>query len=198
MKRTLPVLVILALALTTLTAAAAAHPPITPKNATLLQKRAEIPWPSMRKAVFAPDGASFVTGSGNNADYDINLWNTRGGAHLRSFKGITGIVWDIAFPPDGSLLVSAADDRNQQTLRVWNPADGSQIAAPAAPPTASSLAFSPDGLHLAVGGLSGWPNGIIWIYNTRTWAVEQQWNAAGQNVTALVYTPDGTHLLSAG
>ncbi len=198
MKRTIPVLVILALALTTLTAAAAAHPPITPENADALAVQAFIPWQSLRKAVFAPDGASFATGAGNNGDFDISLWNSRGGAYLRSFKGLTGIVWDVAFSPDGTQLVSAADDLNRQTLRVWNPADGSQTAAPASLPTSSSLAFSPDGSRLAVGGLSGWPNGVIWIYDTRTWAVEQQWNAAGQNVTALAYSPDGTRLFSAG
>ena len=101
--------------------------------------------------------------------------------------------------PDGKLLASAADDKNQQTLRVWNPADGSQVAAPASLPTATSVpAFSPDGLYLAVGGLTGWPSGAIWIYNTQTWAVEQQWKAANQNVTALTYTPDGSRLISSG
>lgn len=177
---------------------AAPHPPITPGNAPRLEEQAEIPWHSLRKAAFAPDGASFATASGADPDYDISLWNSRGGAYLRSFKRITGIVWDVAFSPDGTLLVSAADDRNQQTLRVWNPADGSQLATPAALPTSSSLAFSPDGLHLAVGGLTGWPNGAIWIYNTQTWTVEQQWKAANQNVTALVYTPDGSRLISGG
>ncbi len=176
----------------------AVPPPITPENATRLERQAEIPWHSLRKAAFAPDGSSFASASGGDADFDISLWNTQGGAYLRSFTGLTGIVWDIAFSPDGTFLVSAADDTGQQTLRVWNPADGSQVAAPAALPTSSSLAISPDGLHLAVGGLTGWPNGAIWIYNTQTWAVEQQWKAANQNVTALVYTPDGSRLISGG
>ncbi len=107
-------------------------------------------------------------------------------------------MWDVAFSPDGKLLASAADDKNQQTLRVWNPADGIEVAAPASLPTSSSLAFSPDGYHLAVGGLTSWPKGAIWIYNTQTWEVEQQLAALYQNVTALVYSPDGTRLISGG
>ncbi len=198
MKRIVPAIVFLALAFSTVTVSAALHPPITPENAGSLAVQAEIPWQSLRKAVFAPDGASFATGSGNDADFDISLWNIRGGAYLRSLKGLTGIVWDVAFSPDGESLVSAANDANQQTLRVWDPADGSQRAVPASLPVSSSLAFSPDGSRLAVGGLAGWPNGAIWIYNTQTWEVEQQWKAANQNVTALVYTPDGSKLISGG
>jgi len=198
MKRILPAVVFLALALSTVTVSAALLPPITPENADTLAVQAEIPWQSLRKAVFAPDGESFATGSGNDADFDITLWNTRGGAYLRSFTGLTGIVWDLAFSPDGTTLASAANDANQQTLRIWNSADGSLLAAPASLSSSSSLAFSPDGSRLAVGGLTGWPNGAIWIYDTRTWAVTAQWKAANQNVTALVYTPDGTRLVSAG
>ncbi len=198
MKRMIPLLVFLALALSTLTAAAAAHTPITPENVTHLEKQVEIPWKSLRKVAFAPDAASFASAAGNDADYDISLWNSRGGAYLRSLKGLSGIVWDVAFSPDGKLLASAADDKNQQTLRVWNPADGIEVAAPASLPTSSSLAFSPDGYHLAVGGLTSWPKGAIWIYNTQTWEVEQQLAALYQNVTALVYSPDGTRLISGG
>ncbi len=198
MKRTVPVLVILALALSTLTAAAAAHPPITPDNANQLVKQSEIASPSLRAVAFSPDGSLFATASGNQGDFAVKIWQSSGPTLRHSVSGLAGIVWDVAFSPDGTMLASVADDPGGRTLRVWDPADGSQTAAPAAPSTASSLAFSPDCSRLAVGGLSGWPNGTIWIYNTHTWAVEQQWNAAGQNVTALVYTPDGSRLISSG
>lgn len=198
MKRTVPVLVILALALSTLAAAAAAHPPITPDNANQLVKQSEIASPSLRAVAFSPDGSLFATASGYQGDFSVKIWQSSGPTLRHSVSGLAGIVWDVAFSPDGTMLASASDDNKQQTLRVWNPVDGSQMATPAALPTSSSLAFSPDGSRLAVGGLSGWPNGTIWVYNTRNWAVEQQWNVAGQNVTALVYTPDGSRLISSG
>jgi len=198
MKRALPVIVFLALALITLTAAAAPHPPITPENVTQLVRQSETGTPSLRRVVFSPDGSLFATATGNDNDYGIKIWQRDDLSLKKEITNLTGIVWDIAFSPDGRFLVSAADDTNGRTLRVWNPADGAQVAVPIALPSSSSLAFSPDGSHLAVGGLTGWPNGTIWIYDTKTWDVEQQWKAANQNVTALVYTSDGRRLVSAG
>jgi WD40 repeat protein len=148
--------------------------------------------------VFSPDGAIFATGAGNEADFAIQTWQSQGGALLQAFPAFTGIVWDLAFSPNGQWIASAADDQNGQHLRIWSTADGRQLIALDGPPTASSLAFSPDGTHLAVGGLSGWPQGVIWIYDTTTWKMVQLMTAPGQNVTALVFSQDGSRLISSG
>jgi WD40 repeat protein len=108
-------------------------------------------------------------------------------------------VWDLAFSPDGQWIASAADDPNGQHVRIWNVADGRQLVILDVSDTTNSVAFSPDGTRLAVGGTrSGWPLGAIWIYDTTHWKRVQVLTAAGQNVLALVFTRDNNHLISSG
>jgi Tol biopolymer transport system component len=107
-------------------------------------------------------------------------------------------VWGIAFSPDGQFIVSAADDPQGQTVRIWGVPDGGLVQSLSGPGTASSAAFSPDGRILAVGGLNGWPNGVIWLYDTITWNPLRELPAPGQNVTGLEFAPDGLTLVSSG
>jgi WD40 repeat protein len=173
-------------------------PAISAQNAAGLEKLGEISAPSLRKVVFSPDGKVFASGAGNEADFGIKIWQSRDGVLIKSITAFSGIVWDLAFSPDGKWIASAADDQNGQRVRIWNAADGSLFASLDGPPTTSSVAFSPDGSRLAVGGLNGWPQGIIWIYDTTTWQTVQVLGATGQNVTALVYSRDGSQLISGG
>jgi WD40 repeat protein len=64
--------------------------------------------------------------------------------------------------------------------------------------TAYSLAFSPDGTRLALGGSREFPNGVIWLYNTSDWKLISELSVLGQDVRDLVFSPDGTRLYSAG
>ena len=173
-------------------------PAINAQNASLVDKLGEMSAPSVRKVVFSQDEQIFATGAGNETDFGIKTWQSQGGALLHSFTGFSGIVWDLAYSPDGQWIASAADDQNGLRVRIWNAANGNQLVVLNGPPTASSVAFSPDGTLLAVGGLSGWPNGVIWIYDTGTWKMIQLLTAPGQNVTALVFNHDGSRLISSG
>ena len=173
-------------------------PVISAQNAAQVDRLGEMGVASLRKVVFSPDGETFATGEGNEADFGVDIWQAPGGDLRQSMTGFSGIVWDLAYSPDGQRIVTAADDQGGQHLRIWDAADGRELITVDGPPTTSSLAFSPDGARLAVGGLSGWPQGVIWVYDTTTWKMVQLLIAPGQNVTALLFNRDGSRLISSG
>jgi WD40 repeat protein len=173
-------------------------PAISAQNAVQVDKLGEVSSPSLRKVVFSPDGKFFATSAGNDGDFGVKIWQSQGGVLIRSITGFSGIVWDAAFSPDGQWIATAANDQAGQHLRIWNVSDGRQLVTLDGPGTASSVAFSPDGSHLAVGGMSDWPLGEIWIYDTTSWKRLQVLPATGQNVLALVFRPDSNHLISSG
>jgi WD40 repeat protein len=172
-------------------------PVITPENASHLKELAQTGAPSLRNVTVSPDGALIAVGSGNERDFGV-MFLKSDGLTVQSTAVMTGIVWDIAFSPDGLYLASAANDTGGKRLRVLNPEDGSQVIALDGPRVGSSVAFSPDGSRLAVGGLDDAMKGVIWIYDTQNWAVIMQLKTANQNITAMVYTPDGRRLVSGG
>lgn len=172
-------------------------PVITPENSGFLKELVQVGAASLRNTAFSPDGSLIAVGSGNDADFGVTFLS-RDGLVVQSTAVMTGIVWDIAFSPDGLYLASAANDTGGKRVRLWNPADGSQVIALDGPRVASSVAFSPDGSRLAVGGLDDAMKGVIWVYDTQNWAVVMQLKTAKQNITAVVYTPDGRRLVSGG
>jgi len=172
-------------------------PAIGPQNAAQVNQLGEMPSPALRRVVFAPDGKTFATAAGNDGNYGVKTWNSQGGALIQSYPGYTGIVWDLAYSPNGEWLATAADDAGGQTVRIWNAAQGTQAIALTGPRQAISVAFSPDGKRLAVGGTSG-GQGSIWIFDTTSWARVQLLPASGQNVGGLVFMPDGNHLIGSG
>ncbi len=155
--------------------------------------------PDSRAVEFSPDGEVFAAASGgSDANFAVRVWRTTDGALLQTLDQYTGIVWDIAFSPDGQTIASASSDPDHQ-LHVWRLWDGSLLQTLGEPGvTASSVAFSPDGDMLAVGGMSGWPDGIVQLYDTSTWNLARELSAPGQNVTTLAFSPDGNTLVGGG
>lgn len=69
---------------------------------------------------------------------------------------VPGLVTGVAVSPDGTLLaVSGGVQRSMGRLTVWNLEDGTKRFATKRPELVRSLAFSPDGQHLAIGDLRG-------------------------------------------
>ena len=176
------------------------NPPviINTGNAFRMALLSKIAQQDARKAVFSPNSRLFATSSGNQSGFAVRLWQTADQSLLTSIDQFNGIVWGIAFSPDGQFIASAAVDPQGQTVRIWGVPDGSLVQNLIGPGTPSSAAFSPDGRILAVGGLNGWPNGIIWLYDTITWNPLRELPTPGQNVTALAFSPDGLTLVSGG
>ncbi|MBN2084082.1 MAG: hypothetical protein JW748_02575 [Anaerolineales bacterium] len=169
-------------------------------NAGLLAKAYQTPLPGTRSVDFAPDSTWLLIGSGDVSRGNglVSMWWPDQGQML-GLAPAASTVWEAAFSPDGYEAAYVVDNPGQDFRGyVVDVGAEAQIAALTGTGTAYSLAYSPDGERLALGGLGVYPNGVIWIYDTADWSVLQELPVTGQNVLDLVYSPDGMRLYSAG
>ncbi len=147
----------------------------------------------VRSLAFSPDGSVLAAAVGDEAG-TIQLYETATGLPLRTLEGHESIVWGLAFSPDGELLASAARDH---TARIWDWRDGSLVHSLDFPNEVVSVAFSPDGLSLAVGGVDEWPIAAIWIYDVDTWQPRMRL-AEFWNIPDIAFTADGALVVGGG
>ncbi|KAI9727233.1 MAG: WD40 repeat-like protein [Chrysothrix sp. TS-e1954] len=101
----------------------------------------------------------------------------------------------IAFSPSSNCVVVAGDDK---ALHAFELSDKTtltpkQVTSDATSSAGSALAFSPDGMNLAVGTASG---GIS-VFATSSWSlVTSRWSAHTGRVTSLAWSKDGKHVVS--
>ena len=178
----------------------------------------------VRRAVASPDGAVVASVADDMA---CKLWDAATGTLIRELKGhaeltpthFNSMLHAVAFSPDGKLL--ATGDKVGH-VAVWEAASGKPVGTVEAPTLYTwdkaqrnhsiggvrSLAFSPDGKHLAVGGMGKVGNidhlegkARIEVFD---WAaggkptLELQSDKFAGLVNALRYAPDGAWLLGAG
>jgi WD40 repeat protein len=129
----------------------------------------------------------------------IKAWDAISGKEMVTFTGLPAQpLYNIAYSPDGKLVAGSSD----QVIIVWDALTGKQRAVLAGHTYYSSIAFSPDGTHLASG--SGIPSGsdggsdtgkvIIWDLATGSPLYILQ--ASDNEVLSVAYAPDGNYLLS--
>jgi WD40 repeat protein len=146
-----------------------------------------------RSLAFTPDGTTLASTGGNTDDFTIRLWDVPSGESTGFLDGHSAIVWQVAFSPDGTLLASVSSDR---TAKIWDWRDGKILHTLNFPNQVVSVAFSPEGQTLAVGGVVEWPDAAVWVYSVATWQelgkLEEFWN-----IPDIAFSPDGL-LLAAG
>ncbi|KAF9121381.1 U3 snoRNP protein [Mortierella sp. GBA39] len=125
---------------------------------------------------FSPDNQHVASGS---ADKTIRTWDAQSGVTIKTLEGHEGKVTSIAYSPTGHHIVSGSKDG---TVRLWEASTGATDGAVSLwDPvnlilglvfrgghncTVNSIAFSPNGIHIASGGDD---NAVrIWNVNTGT------------------------------
>jgi RNA polymerase sigma factor (sigma-70 family) len=112
---------------------------------------------SVEGIAFSPDGKTLLSGS---QDKTAKVWDLPKGKLLRTLEGHKGAIMSAALSPDGKLLATGGNvapekkgDKFQVEVILWDTKTGerkrtiSDVTEPAL-----SVAFSPDGRALAVGG----------------------------------------------
>ena len=115
---------------------------------------------------------------------------------VRTFKGHTKEVTDVAFSPDSKRLASSSHDA---TVRIWDTATGKELHTleKAHRFIAECVAFSPDGKWLASGG---------WDATVRLWGPAtgrkvrtlQASSFEDDTVSSVAFSPDSKKLMAVG
>jgi WD40 repeat protein len=147
------------------------------------------------RVIFSPDGTRLAT---IDRSGEARLWDAATGQTLFSldaFKQHYSIQIsnpiDVAFSPDGSRLVTAGGT----FVKIWDTHSGQEMLAlpPVAGLLAYSVAFSPNGKHLAV----SFHGGFASVLDAATG--QKLFNLSGHTgkVNHMAYSPDGTRIATA-
>jgi WD40 repeat protein len=110
---------------------------------------------------------------------------TQLGTTIIDAKGYS--LYAIAVSADSNTIASAESDG----ARIWNLKTGLQRCSIDIAEGARSIAFSPKGEQLAVGGFCG----TVWIWDVTTMKLVQQLQTDGEIVKGLAFTSDGESLI---
>lgn len=100
----------------------------------------------VRAVQFSPDGRRIVSSSD---DSTVRLWDAATGHLIQDLSGHRGQVFAAGFSADGSLVASAD---GAGAVKIWDAGSGEALITFEAGGPVFSLAFSPDGGRLALGG----------------------------------------------
>jgi WD40 repeat protein/DNA-binding SARP family transcriptional activator len=152
----------------------------------------------VNSVAWSPDFTRLATAS---EDGTVRVWDPTIGKELQQLAGHTGAVNQAAWSPDGSLLASAGDDG---TLRLWDAISGEEQiliqpvpsggSSTASDRTVYSLAWSPDGSHIA----SGSGDGFIRLWEVGGGKNTLTLKAHDQAITYLASSPSEDRLVSTG
>jgi WD40 repeat protein len=130
----------------------------------------------------------------------IMLRDTIAGGDLLTIQTGEGAVQALAFSPDGESLASATSDQN---IALWDAKTGNRIRYfdihnyVKDQEYANAVAFSPNGLTLATGGMNKEPYyGVLRFWNVSD-AANIKMVKEGQQINAVVFSHDGKKLATA-
>jgi RNA polymerase sigma factor (sigma-70 family) len=153
---------------------------------------------------FAPDGGSLLTGGWEGT---VHLWDLATGKERSAARGHEASVRVVACAPDGKTVVTGSADG---TVRYWDPATGEErrqqnaardlttglgprIMSLRGHEQVDTLAYSPDGRLLAIGGSL-----VIRLCDPTTGAVRRVLPLRNTSPHLLQFAPDGKTIATAG
>ncbi|MFL5244805.1 MAG: WD40 repeat domain-containing protein [Gemmataceae bacterium] len=125
----------------------------------------------------------------------IKLWDVPSGKELRELKTHEEVARCVAYSSDGTILASAS----AKTVQLWDTATWKEIVKPISTGYVESLAFSPDGKTLAIGGYMLIPNGpnsyreggFVILWDTTTKEEKGVLEEHDQRVCSMAFHPSG-------
>lgn len=111
-----------------------------------------------------PGGRQFASAG---ADGQVVIWSLPEIRRLRRFD-LTQAVHRIRFSPDGNLLAASCHDGSVPIIQLETNVEWARLKDDDY--AFRSLAFSPDGRHLATGGMSD----SVVLWDTRTWTIARR------------------------
>jgi RNA polymerase sigma factor (sigma-70 family) len=118
----------------------------------------------------------------------VKLWDAKTLALKQTLGGDSQLVC-VALSPDGKLV--AAGDPSKRTVKLWNAGTGAlerTLQTGEAQPW--SVAFSPDGKTLVVGGQNSDHSGGVTLWNAETGKLNHTWKQK-KYVNAVAFSSDG-------
>jgi WD40 repeat protein len=134
---------------------------------------------------FSPDGTLLAAGRGDGA---VGIWDRRTRRWVRVLAAHTDFVKALCFTKDGKTLISGSQDG---TTRFWDVRTGTLQRSVQS--TGNCLAISPDGRLLAIASV-----GTVTLWSLAAGKKVQHWQAHGDNVASVAFSPDGRSLATGG
>ena len=145
----------------------------------------------LREIAFSPDVASHLVAVSHET---VHLWNVADRREERQFKDPECSSSScLAFSPDGKMLVKTTGFEG--AIQLWRVADGSPLERLTGKNQSDqSLAFSPDGKHLAATGREG----HLMIWDLETGEASEPLATDGLADGPLAFSPDGRTIATRG
>jgi WD40 repeat protein len=152
------------------------------------RRRIAVPGNWVRDLAFTPDGKTLAVADGESA---FALREVGSGKPLRWFPGHKGGVTWAAFAPDGQTVAAVAGDGK---VHLWNARTGAELRVWPGAGEICSVAFSPNGKVLAVGG--GFKDQTISLREVSTGKELRRLKGHAYAVASLAFLPGGEALIS--